>query len=41
MLMFLLIVLFGRYSYVMRPDTLPPSYWKFIVNTGEPFRSTP
>ena len=22
------------YSYVMRPDTLPPAYWKFIVDTG-------
>ena len=23
------------YAYVMRPDTLPPSYWNFIVRTGE------
>ena len=22
------------YSYVMRPETLPESYWKFIVKTG-------
>lgn len=22
------------YSYVMRPDSLPPSYFKFIRNTG-------
>lgn len=22
------------YAYVMRPDTLPPAYWKFIVDTG-------
>jgi len=23
-----------RYAYVMRPHTLPPSYWNFIVRTG-------
>ena len=22
------------YAYVMRPETLPPSYWNFIVKTG-------
>ena len=22
------------YAYVMRPETLPKSYWKFIVKTG-------
>ena len=27
------------YAYVMRPETLPPSYWRFIVRTGplDPF----
>lgn len=24
----------GRYAYAMRPDTLPQSYYKFIVQTG-------
>lgn len=22
------------YAYVMRPETLPPSYYKFIVRSG-------